>query len=113
VSPAVADPTMKRPYCPAPQAVARMASFDQNPLRGGMPERAAAAMKKTENVIFSLSFSPPISLMYFVPVRWMRNPAIRKRAALKMAWLISWNKPADSPSAKFVDRPARPSASIM
>ena len=69
----------------------------QNPLSGGMPEREAAAMRKTAKVSLILSFSPPMPLMYLVPVTWMRTPAAMKRHALKMAWLMSWKRPAERP----------------
>ena len=72
----------------------------QNPLSGGMPESDATAIRKTAKVSFSLSLIPPISLMYFEWAEWMRTPAIRKSAALKTAWLISWKSPAESPCAK-------------
>ena len=62
-----------------------------------MPEREAAAIRKTAKVSFILSFTPPMSLTYLEPVTWMRTPAIMKRAALKMAWLMSWKSPAERP----------------
>lgn len=104
---------MKRAVCPSAHAVARTASLLQKPLKGGMPEREAAAIRKTAKVTFNLSLRPPISLMYFDPVAWMRTPAIMKRAALKIAWLSNWKSAAESPWVKFKDRPASPRASIM
>src|ERR1700733_3980096 len=99
--PAVTAPTAKRPHCPALHADARTASLLQNPLKGGMPEREAAAMRKTAKVSLILSLRPPMRFTYLVPVTWMRTPAAMKRHALKMAWLMSWKRLAESPWAKL------------
>ena len=37
----------------------------QKPLKGGMPESEATAIRKAANVIFILVRKPPMSVMYF------------------------------------------------
>ncbi len=106
-------PTANRPHCPASHAVARTASLLQNPLNGGMPEREAAAMRKTTKVSFLLCLSPPMPLTYLVPVAWMSTPAAMKRHALNIAWDVRWKRPAERPWAKFEERPVMPRAIIM
>ena len=75
-----------------------ISSLDQKPAIGGMPDRAAAPMRKVQNVTGRGFLSPPIWLMLFVCMAWITEPAARNSNALNHACVKRWNSPGVYPS---------------
>jgi len=72
-----------------------ISSFDQNPLKGGMPPIASAPMMNVMEVIFMCLWSPPIFLMSCSSLMaCITLPEPRKRRPLKKACVMRWNTPA-------------------
>ena len=72
-----------------------MASFDQNPAKGGTPAMASQPTMKVAAVTGIHLRSPPIRFMSCSSWRpWITEPAPRKRRALKKAWVTMWKMAA-------------------
>ena len=82
-------------------------SLDRNPFRSGTPAIAAAATIASVAVIGMKRYRPDSRRMSRVPDSWSMMPAAMNRDALKVAWFITWNTAATSPSGLF-----RPSSAV-
>jgi hypothetical protein len=81
-------------------------SFDQNPLKMGIPAMERHPKSIVVAVIFIFLKSPPMSLMSSVPHPWMTEPEPMNRRALKNAWFTMWKHPAKNPSTPSSSYPS-------
>ena len=73
-----------------------MSSLDSHPENGGMPPRARPPTMKQANVNGSARRKPPMRSSDWSPaIAPMIEPAAMNRSALKKAWVIRWNRPAE------------------
>ncbi len=73
-----------------------MSSFDSQPENGGMPDRASPPTRKQMSVNGSALRNPPMWSSDWSPaIAPMIEPAAMNSSALKKAWVIRWNRPAE------------------
>ncbi len=86
----------------------------QKPERGGIPISAKEAIHMKAHVNFISLREKFMSVMYMECDAWIRTPAQRNKAALKIPWFMRWKIPDVNPSTKAVGlMPATPKLSIM
>ncbi len=73
-----------------------MSSLDSQPENGGRPDSARPPMMKQANVNGSALRKPRIlSSDCSPPIAEMIEPAAMNSSALKKAWVMRWNRPAE------------------
>ena len=73
-----------------------MSSLDSQPENGGIPDSARPPITKHANVNGSALRKPPIRSSDWLPaIAPMIDPAPMNSSALKNAWVIRWNRPAE------------------
>ena len=73
-----------------------MSSLDSQPENGGSPASARPPMMKQPNVNGIARRKPPIRSSDWSPaIAAISEPAAMNSSALKNAWVIRWNRPAE------------------